>query len=136
MVKDEGNSEGTIVPLRMINLVKHEKKLNNALPVKPNLQHVERRNVIPTPSYTTTKMSDDRVAHVEFDLQWLRYVQATTADHEFTDDLGKRMEEILIPVGSLRIEEPSSGEQKRNEGEGEKREPKVGKPQKSNETSS
>ena len=41
MVKDESGSEGTIVPLRMINLVKHEKKLSSALPVKPNLQHVK-----------------------------------------------------------------------------------------------
>ena len=37
MVKDESGSEGTIVPLRMINLVKHEKKLSSALPIKPNL---------------------------------------------------------------------------------------------------
>ena len=37
MVKDESGSEGTIVPLCMINLVKHDKKLSSALPVKPNL---------------------------------------------------------------------------------------------------
>ena len=37
MVKDESGSEGTIVSLRMINLVKHDKKLSNALPVKSNL---------------------------------------------------------------------------------------------------
>ena len=49
MVKDESSSEGTIVSLRMINLVKHEKKLSSALPIKPNLQHVKRRNVVPTP---------------------------------------------------------------------------------------
>ena len=66
MAKDEGGSEeGTIVPLRMINLVKHEKKLNCALLVKPNLQHVKWRNIIPTPSYITTKMGDDGVAHME-----------------------------------------------------------------------
>ena len=68
MVKDEGDLEGTIVPLRMINIVKHGKRLNSALPVKPNLQHVKQRNMIPTPSYTTTKMGDDRVAHVDSDL--------------------------------------------------------------------
>ena len=68
MVKDESGSKDTIVPLRMINLVKHEKKLSSALPMKPNLQHVKQRNVIPTPSYTTAKMGDDEVAHVEFDL--------------------------------------------------------------------
>ena len=71
-VKGESGSEGTIDPLCMINLVKHEKKLNSALPVKLNLQHVKRRNVILAPSYTTTKMDDDEVAHVESDLQWLR----------------------------------------------------------------
>ena len=53
-------------------------------------------------------MGDDGVAHVDSDLQWLRYVQATTANHEFTEDWGRRMEEILILVGSLKIEEPSS----------------------------
>ena len=52
MVKDEGDSEGTVVPLRMINLVKHEKRLNSALPVKPNLELVKRRSVVPTPSRT------------------------------------------------------------------------------------
>ena len=41
MVKGESGSEGTIVLLRMINLVKHEKKLSSALPIKPNLQHVK-----------------------------------------------------------------------------------------------
>ena len=53
-------------------------------------------------------MGDDRVAHVESDLQWLRYVQATTVNHEFIEDWGRRMEEILILVGSLKIEESSS----------------------------
>ena len=57
MVKDEsGSSERTIVPLRMVNLVKHEQKLSSALPIKPNLQHVKQRNVVPTPSYTPTQM--------------------------------------------------------------------------------
>ena len=37
MVKGESGSKGMIVPLRMINLVKHEKKLSSALPLKPNL---------------------------------------------------------------------------------------------------
>ena len=97
MVKGESGSEGTIVPLHMINLFKHEKKLNSALPVKPNLQHVKRRKVVPTPFYTTTSMGNDGVAYEESDLQWLRYVQATTANHEFTEDWGRRMEEILIP---------------------------------------
>ena len=134
MVKDESGSEGTIVPLRMINLVKHERKLSGALPIKPDLQHIKRRNVVPTPSYTPTQMNDDGVACVDSDLQWLRYVQATTADHEFTKDWGKRMEEILIPVGSLKIEESSSGEQNHEEGKDKKRKPKVGKPKESNET--
>ena len=91
----------------MINLVKHDKKLSSALPLKPNLQHVKRRSVVPTPSYTIVKMGDDGVAHVDSDLQWLRYGQATMADHEFTEDWGKRTEENLIPVGSLKIEESS-----------------------------
>ena len=80
-------------------------------------------------------MSDDGVAYVDSDLQWLRYVQATTADHEFTEDWGKRMEEILIPVGSLKIEESSSEGRKCKEGKGEKRKPRVEKPKESNETS-
>ena len=64
MAKDESGSEGMIVPLHMINLVKHDMKLSSAVPVKPNLQHVKRRNVILTPSYTTTNMSDDGVAQI------------------------------------------------------------------------
>ena len=107
MVKDESGSEGMIVPLCMINLVKHDKKLSSALPIKPNLHHVKRRNVIPTPSYTTTNMVDDGVVHVDSDIQWLRYVQATIVNHEFTEDWSRRMEEILIPVGSVKVEEPS-----------------------------
>ena len=62
MVKDESSSEGTIVPLRMINLVEHNKKLNSPLPVKPNLQHVKHRNIVPTPSYTTSNMGDEQEA--------------------------------------------------------------------------
>ena len=65
MVKDKSGLESTVVPLRMINLVRHDKKLNNALPVKPNLQHIKQWNVIPTPSYTITNMGDDGVAYVE-----------------------------------------------------------------------
>ena len=61
MVKNESSSEGTVVLLRMINLVKHYKKLNSALPIKSNLQHVKRRNVLATPSYTTTNTRDDGV---------------------------------------------------------------------------
>ena len=98
MVKGESSLEGIVVPLCMINLVKHDKKLNSALPIKPNLQHVKRQNVLPTPSYITTNMGDDGVAYMEFDIQWLRYVQATTSDHEFTNDYGRKMEEILILV--------------------------------------
>ena len=79
MVKDESGSEGTIVPLCMINLVKHDKMHSSALPIKPNLQHVKQRNLVPTSSYTTTNMGDHRVAYVESNLQWLRYVQATMA---------------------------------------------------------
>ena len=107
LVKCESGLDSTVVPLRMINLVRHDKKLNNVVPIKPNLQHVKQRNVIPTSSYTTTKMGDDGVAYVESNLQWLRYVHATTADHEFTDDMGRRMEEILVSVGSVKVEEPS-----------------------------
>ena len=90
---------------------------------------------LPTPSYTTTKMGDDGVAHVDFDLQWLRYVQATMADHEFTEDWGRRMEEILILVGSLKIEESSLEVREQEEDRGEKRTPKVRKPKESIETS-
>ena len=63
LVKDESDSKSTMPPLR--------KKLNNALPIKPNLQHVKWQNVIPTASYTTTKIGDDGVAYIESDLQWL-----------------------------------------------------------------
>ena len=42
LVKDESGSESTVVPLHMINLIRHDKKLNNALLVKPNLQHVKQ----------------------------------------------------------------------------------------------
>ena len=80
--------------------------------------------------------SDDGVAHVESDLQWLRYVQATTVDHEFTEDRDRRMEEILVPIGSLKIEESSSKEQKQKEDRGKKRTPRVRKPQEPIETSS
>ena len=68
LVKDESGSESTTVSLHMINLVKHDKNLSSALPTKPNLQRVKQRNVVPTPSYTTTNMGDDRVAYVESDL--------------------------------------------------------------------
>ena len=34
MVKDGSGSEGMIFPLRMINLMKHDKKLSSALPMK------------------------------------------------------------------------------------------------------
>ena len=57
-------------------------------------------------------MGDNGVAHVESDLQWLRYVHATMVDREFTEDWDRRMEEILVPVGSLKIEESSSKERK------------------------
>ena len=80
-------------------------------------------------------MGDDEVAHVEYDLQWLRYVQATTVDHEFTEDWDRRMKEILIPVGSLKIEESSLEVRKQKEDRGEKRTPKVRKPKESIETS-
>ena len=76
-------------------------------------------------------MGDDGVAHVDSDLQWLRYVQATTADHEFTEDWGRRMEEILIPIGSVKIEESSSEVREQKEDRGEKRMPKVRKPKES-----
>ena len=45
------------------------------------------------------------------------------------------MEEILIPVGSLKIEESSSEGREHKEGKGEKRKPRVDKPKESNETS-
>ena len=74
LVKDESGSGSTIVPLHMINLVRHDTKLSNALPIKPNLQYVKQQNVILTPSYTMTNMGDDGVAYIESNLQWLRYV--------------------------------------------------------------
>ena len=70
LVKDESGLESTIVPLCMINLVRHDKKLNNALLVKPNLQLVKQRNFILTPCYTTTKMGENGLAYVESELQW------------------------------------------------------------------
>ena len=42
------------------------------------------------------------------------------ADHEFTEDWERRMEEILILVGSLKIEESSSVEQKQKGDRGKK----------------
>ena len=86
-------------------------------------------------SYIIAKMGDDGVAHVEPDLQWLRYVQATTVNHTFTEDWGRRMEEILIPVGTLKMEEPSSEEQRQKGDGGEKRMLKVRKPKEPIETS-
>ena len=71
LIQDESSSEGTVVPLKMINLVKHDKKLSNALPIKPNLHVKLRNNVIPTPFYTKTKMGDKGVAYVFSNLQWL-----------------------------------------------------------------
>ena len=41
LVKEESDSESIVVPLCMINLVRHYKKLNNTSLVKPNLQHVK-----------------------------------------------------------------------------------------------
>ena len=93
------------------------------------------RSIVPTPSYTTVKMSDDGVAHVNSDLQWLRYVQATSANHEFTEEWGKRMEEILIPVGSVKIEQSSSKVRKQGDDRGEKGTLKVKKPKESIEPS-
>ena len=49
-------------------------------------------------------------------------------DHEFTEDWGRRMEEILIPVGSLKIEESSSEVQEQKEDRGEKEVPNSRKP--------
>ena len=118
----------------MINLVRHDKKLNNALPTKRNLQHVKRQNVIPTPSYTTTNMGDNGIAYVESDLQWLWYVQATIADREFTNDWCRRIEEILILIGSMKIEEPSPEMRRKNGNKGEKRAPKSRKPKGAIET--
>ena len=57
------------------------------------------------------------------------------ADHELTEDWGRRMEEVLIPVESLKIEESSSEVRKQKEDRGEKRTPKVRKPKESIEPS-
>ena len=66
LVWDESGSNGIVVLVRMINLVKHKKKLSNALAIKPKLQHVKlRNNIIPTPLYTKPKMSDDEVGYVD-----------------------------------------------------------------------
>ena len=43
------------------------------------------------------------------------------ADHEFTEDWGRRMEEIIIPVGSFKIEESSSEVREQKKDRGEKR---------------
>ena len=80
-------------------------------------------------------MGDDGMAYVEFHLQWLRYVQATMADHEFTEDWCRRMKEILVPVWSLKIEESSSEEWEQKEDRGGKRTSKVRKPKEAIETS-
>ena len=53
-------------------------------------------------------MGDDGVAYVEFDLQWLRYVHVATANHEFTNHWGRRMEEILILIGLVEVKEKSN----------------------------
>ena len=65
----------------------------------------------------------------------MRYVQATTADHEFTEEWERRMEEIMILVGALKIEQSSSEVQKQKEDRGEKGTPKVRKPKGSIEPS-
>ena len=80
-------------------------------------------------------MGDDGVAHMESDLQWLRYVQATTINHEFTVDWGRRMEEILVLVGSLRMEGSSSEEREQKENRSETRTLKVEKPTEAIKTS-
>ena len=80
-------------------------------------------------------MGDDEVAYVEFDLQWLKYVLATTADHEFIEDWGRIMEEILIPVGSLKIEESSSEGQEQKRDRDEKEIPNSRKPKEPIKTS-
>ena len=56
-------------------------------------------------------------------------------NHEFTEDWDRRMEEILVSVGSLKIEESSSEEQKQKEDRGGKRMSKVVKPKEVDETS-
>ena len=55
LVREKGQEplEGTIVPLRMVNLLNHPK-----------------RNI--------------GVIHVDSNLHWIRHVQATKVDHEFT----------------------------------------------------
>ena len=44
---------------------------------------------------------NEGVVHVRFDLHWLKHVCATTIDHEFTLDWGRKMEELVILVGSI-----------------------------------
>ena len=56
-------------------------------------------------------------------------------DHKFTEDWGRRMEEILILVGSMKMEELSSEEQRQKGDGGERRMPKVRKPKESIEPS-
>lgn len=54
---------------------------------------------------------NEGVVHVQFDLHWLKHVHAMTSDHEFTPSWGRKMEELVIPVGSIHAEEtpPLSG---------------------------
>ena len=44
-------------------------------------------------------------------------------DHKFTNDWGKRMEEILVPIGSVKVEELSPEVQWKDGNKGEERAP-------------
>ena len=56
-----------------------------------------------------------------------RYVQATTIDHEFTKDWGRRMEEILILVGLVKVEELSRELVQKDRTKGEEKDRNLGK---------
>ena len=45
--------------------------------------------------------NNEGTMHVKSDLHWLRHVRMTTLDHEFTPNWGKKMEELVILVGSI-----------------------------------
>ena len=72
-------------------------------------------------------MADDGVAYVELDFQWLRYVQETTANHKFIKDWGRRMEESLVPVRSVKVEELSRETRRKDRNKGEEKAQTVGK---------
>lgn len=48
-------------------------------------------------------------------------MHATTADHEFTNDWDRRMEEILVPIRSVKVEGLSQEMQRKDGNKGEEK---------------